>query len=212
MSKKPHALGAWVPTSCVWHSLLSSYHAMSGSLPFPETALSLPARHAYSHSASVGRRTGIFASDLTRRTNVMQSCHEMFSMGWSGPLKRERLLCITLSHWRCVTSYFPSQKPLVILTTCCASSSKRPVSVGGLPILNVPGSHQIISMVAPPGRVMVLTSPVFRPAAPCADAVASVAHAVSASAATPRPIIDSFAFMLLIIAHLEEELEAKSRI
>ena len=76
-------------------------------------------------------------------------------------MNREWLLLITLSHWLWVTSYFPSQKPLVSVTECSGSLERRPDSPDGLPIWNFPGPHQIISIFAPPGSVTVRVSPIL---------------------------------------------------
>ena len=59
MSCKPHALGSFVPIGRYCPSLLSQYQPCSSSpsASFPkEYAVVLPARQAYSHSASVGKR------------------------------------------------------------------------------------------------------------------------------------------------------------
>ena len=116
MSWKPQALGFFAPASCVTLSLFCSYQAMSARTPLPATGASLPARQAYSHSASVGKRAAPPSAALTRLRNVAQSCHEMFSTGLSGLRKREWLLRMTLSHCRWVTSCLPSQKPRVSVT------------------------------------------------------------------------------------------------
>ena len=65
---------------------------------------------------------------------------------------------MTLFHCAWVTSYLPSQKPFVNVTLICGHTSCD--SWHGesflLPIMYVPGGHQIISIVAPPGSVTVL--------------------------------------------------------
>src|SRR5205085_1562182 len=57
MSYSPHALGAFVATLCgSSFELLVNHATRSRSFPSGRTACGEPARHAYSHSASVGRR------------------------------------------------------------------------------------------------------------------------------------------------------------
>ena len=55
---------------------------------------------------------------------------------------------ITVSYCFCVTSNMPSQKSRVRVTLCCVSSSCRPSSPVGLPIVNVPAPIQTISISA----------------------------------------------------------------
>ncbi len=49
---------------------------------------------------------------------------------------------MSANHCACVVSVFAIQKPRVRVTSCWTSSSRRPASVAGLPIMNVPGGHQ----------------------------------------------------------------------
>ncbi len=59
MSYRPHLLGSFIPTACVVLPLFSSNHSylLSCETSSPKLwAVVVPARHAYSHSASVGNR------------------------------------------------------------------------------------------------------------------------------------------------------------
>ena len=119
--------------------------------------------------------------------NSWQSAHETFSTGRSSLVKKENFLKddglfpITLFHCSCVTGYLPSQKPLVSVTRCLVSLSFRPSSPSGLPIMKLPGGHQIISIFAPPGRASMRTSPAGR------DMRVPAASVPPGRAVAPRP-------------------------
>jgi len=98
MSYSPKAFGFLSPTGCVLPPEFLSYHAYSpssfSSSP-KQNLLVLPARHAYSHSASVGNTNlppwpSVFAFSLTR--NFWQSSQLTFSTGFFGPLNLLGLL------------------------------------------------------------------------------------------------------------------------
>ena len=91
---------------------------MSSGLPVPPYAPVLPARHAYSHCASVGNASPCPAA----RQNAWHSRQLTHSTGRSSPWKYDGLLPITLFHCACVTGYFPIQKPCVNFTRRCVSS------------------------------------------------------------------------------------------
>src|SRR6185503_8416754 len=107
MSYKPNAFGALLPTRCVLDSEFSSYHAkslsVSGALPVA------PARHAYSHSASLGKR---YVNESLRSSSFFKklctSNHDTFSTGQlSQSLKLDGFSPITACHCAWVTSNLP---------------------------------------------------------------------------------------------------------
>src|SRR5262245_45015864 len=125
MSWNPHGLGAFSPTGCGLSSELPRCQAMESSSPY--VAPEVPARHAYSHSASVGKR---YSQSLLRMPaarsiavslaqNSAACCHQTEStgaslaVGWSGGLysaqEWEAYLghVITRSYCLCVTGVAP---------------------------------------------------------------------------------------------------------
>lgn len=82
MSHRPQGLNVLVPTGCVVSPELPSYQTYSPSasslLPTLQRVV-VPARHAYSHPASVGRRYSILSHALNRRQNSIAACHERLS-------------------------------------------------------------------------------------------------------------------------------------
>ena len=93
MSYSPHALGRFFAAPCVLLSEFLQYQPMA--FRFPAWRPVLPARHAYSHSASVGSRYLFLPSIwFSFRINFWQSFHETLSTGQSSPqfLKYDGLL------------------------------------------------------------------------------------------------------------------------
>src|SRR5262245_25521948 len=83
MSWIPKPFGNFSPIGRRTPPLLASYHTISSSFPVPPNSLVVPARHAYSHWASVGRLSPIFLQSLK------QSVHPTFSTGKRSPLNHE---------------------------------------------------------------------------------------------------------------------------
>src|SRR4051812_42907841 len=109
-----------------------------------EKGVVVPARQAYSHSASVGRRYGFLSLACSFLQNSWQSSHETFSTGrFLSPLKWLGLLPMTACHCSWVTSWIPRKKPLVSVTLCWTSSLLRPSSFSLLPIVKLPGASQM---------------------------------------------------------------------
>src|ERR1700704_5456998 len=84
MSYKPHAFGNFFPTGCTTPPAASLHHACSLSplSPLPnEKSVEVPARHAYSHSASEGSRS----SAIVREQKVRTSFQETSVTGYSPP-------------------------------------------------------------------------------------------------------------------------------
>ena len=121
MSYSPQAFTLFSPTGCVLPPEFSSYQAYSPSSPSSspkQYRVLLPARQAYSHWASVGKRNspspagrGLgrgrrdFSLSLPRKT--WQSSQLTRSTGFLGPLNSLGLSPITACHCSCVTRYFP---------------------------------------------------------------------------------------------------------
>ncbi|UOF80102.1 hypothetical protein [Bacteriophage sp.] len=103
--------------------------------------VSVPARHACSHSASVGRRGDRPALRFPRRArNLCTSSQHTRSTGRSAVWNPLGFVPITASHNACVTGTSPSQYPRVSVTKCRGpSSSQRPSSPSGDPIQKRPG-------------------------------------------------------------------------
>ena len=150
--------------------LLSKYHATPFILEqllvadrlWPSfRAVIAPPRQAYSHCASVGRANrypaGMRPAARSRSVNFTQNASASSRLtqytGKSSPTPRLPLpkaagmSPITSCHCACVTSYWPIQKGCVSVTSCCVSSSCRPNSLTGLPIVNVPGPTKTISIL-----------------------------------------------------------------
>ena len=88
MSYRPQALALFLPTGCVFLPLFLLYQAYG---PKPLSAspklnrVFLPARHAYSHSASVGRRTALPVFLDRALQNSTASFHDTCSTGLVRP-------------------------------------------------------------------------------------------------------------------------------
>src|SRR5262249_8594600 len=106
----------------------------------------LPARAAYSHSASVGNRPPA-ASQYSRASYQLTP-----STGCCGPLKRKSLWPTAFSYAAWVNSVCPSQNPWVILTV----TECRLVSP---PLHSLSPSEQAISNS--PGGIQTYFSPSF---------------------------------------------------
>ncbi len=101
-------------------------------------AVSVPARQAYSHSASVGRRAS--SSGASFPMNSLQSSQLTCSTGRSGLLNPLGFFPITACQSAWVTGVSASHLPFVQVTSCCGpSSSYRPASLSGEPIRKRPG-------------------------------------------------------------------------
>src|ERR1022692_1511817 len=123
MSYRPQSLGFFWPTGCGDPPELFWYQAISPKSPYLAPSVparhayshsasvgSVPARHAYSHSASVGSRnpppgTSVFNFVM----NSWQSFQDTCSTGTlpCRSLNSEGLPRITASHWTRVTGYLP---------------------------------------------------------------------------------------------------------
>ena len=113
MSYKPQALGFFMPTGWIADSALPWYQAYSPNLETssPEHHwVVLPARHAYSHWASVGRRNvppcdvELVVELLDERLAVVPAYGVDRVLRTAKALE---LLPITASHWSCMTLYLP---------------------------------------------------------------------------------------------------------
>src|ERR1700755_1236728 len=130
MSYRPKAFGLFCPTGCVWLPLLvisSSYDELPnrGTLSIsiwrrpeliayqaivsrsPADAPVVPARAAYSHSASLGRRYSRPVIRDNLRQNSVALSHVTCSTGRLLPMNFAGFVPITARHCACVTSYFP---------------------------------------------------------------------------------------------------------
>src|SRR4029450_3296167 len=104
MSYRPQAFGCSFPTRCVVLSALPPNQAYLPNwlLSSPKLyAVVEPARAAYSHSASVGRRYFVLPSlELSLSINFCTSSQETVSTGrLVSPLNWLGLFPITASHW-----------------------------------------------------------------------------------------------------------------
>src|SRR4051794_5627220 len=109
MSCRPHALASNCPTELVLPPEFSSYQPYSrncwGSSP-KQYVVVVPARAAYSHSASVGNRYDFPSFSASRPKKSCTSSHETLSTGrFRSPLKWLGLFPITASHCACVVGY-----------------------------------------------------------------------------------------------------------
>src|SRR5689334_6255655 len=120
-----------------------------------DVAVVVPARQAYSHWASVGRRNSQSSGNSpdSRPSPVSfwqsSSASAQFTLpnGSSSPAGNSTVNSpgnspITRFQSSCVVSYFAIQKPLVSVTSTWSSSGRRSGSLRGLPIVNVPTGHQ----------------------------------------------------------------------
>src|ERR1017187_8513858 len=108
MSYRPQSLGFFWPTGCGDPPELFWYQAISPKSPY--LAPSVPARHAYSHSASVGSRNPLPGTSVFNFVmNSWQSFQDTCSTGTlpCRSLNSEGLPRITASHWTRVTGYLP---------------------------------------------------------------------------------------------------------
>src|SRR3954464_14551430 len=134
-------------------------------------AVVVPARQAYSHWASVGRRNSQpcgssparRADSVRSRQNASAPAKLTLPTGNSSPSGSSAVglpgsVPTTRFQSPCVTSYFPAQKPRVSVTSTRVSSGRRSGSPGGLPIVNLPGGHQ--QSLIPP---IVRSSPALVP-------------------------------------------------
>ena len=113
----------------------------------------VPARAAYSHCASVGSRNSqsagsspdAWAMAVSRWQKSSASAKFTRYIGKSSPsptLNASGAAPTTRFHSPWVTSNWPIQKPLLIITSTWSSPGRRSGSPGGLPITNVPaGAH-----------------------------------------------------------------------
>src|SRR5262249_41477245 len=112
MSYRPQAFRCSCPTGCVVLPALSANQAYLLNWPLSSPKLYAvvePARAAYSHSASVGRRYFVPPSlALSLSINCCTSSQETLSTGrLASPLNWLGLFPITASHWPWVTSWIP---------------------------------------------------------------------------------------------------------
>ncbi len=155
MSYKPHGFGSFCPTRC---SCPPSSHTTTctnptehsthirhrtPARPQSEYRVVVPARHAYSHSASVGSR---YTCPVGNRP-AARSCSVSFAQYATAssqltqlhrPIQVARVLRgryddglfpITARYSRRVTSYFPIQNPFVNVTRVCGPSQSAPPSL-----------------------------------------------------------------------------------
>src|SRR5262245_12766361 len=120
MSYKPQALGFLLRTGVV-----SGRPPVSLICPsyFPvRQGLDVPTRAAYSHSASVGRRTATPSGRETLRQNSWMSAKGTYSTGNRAPLLRDGFLPITASNISWVTGVSDIAKGRVNTTSWGYSS------------------------------------------------------------------------------------------
>src|ERR1035437_7336942 len=164
MSYNPNPLGRFCPTSYVLSPLLFECQATSSIGPYRASVL--PARAAYSHSASVGRRPPAHAqyacasSQLTFTIGIwslLQPGLKSGAVGIAFPVHAAKRL-----YAPTVTSVCPSQKPFVMVTWCGGFSlPSHSLSPGEQPISKLPsGIHTYFS----PSLGLTLTSPSNSPA------------------------------------------------
>ncbi len=92
---------------------------MSSSFLVPANGVVVPDRQAYSHSASVGSWSPVFA------LNPWTSSHDTLSTGrLSSPMNFDGFEFMTAFHSACVTSNFPMRNGLSV-TSCTGISSGR---------------------------------------------------------------------------------------
>src|SRR2546426_5008262 len=128
MSYNPQGFGRFNPTGCVVASLFSAVQANRSAVPESSPKLNrlvVPARHAYSHSASegsryskpAGRRPASRSRCVSAEQYLLASRKETFSTGrLESPVKWLGFLPRTAANSPWVTSYFPIQKSRVIVT------------------------------------------------------------------------------------------------
>src|SRR5262249_62071558 len=110
LSCTPPAFGGSSPPSCSRRPELSAYQPTRArsSIVLPLWyVVVVPARHAYSHSASVGRSTARPAIVPTFSQKPFASCHDTLCTGIDSPFVMLGLAPITASYCACVVSYLP---------------------------------------------------------------------------------------------------------
>ena len=114
----------------------------------------VPARQAYSHSASLGMRYSHLVSLLSLTQNSWASNHDTCSTGRSSPLNLDGLglsSCSTKGrldttrHCAWVMGYLPMQNEETVTECWGLSFWSRSISSSGEPIRNVPFGISIIS-------------------------------------------------------------------
>src|ERR1019366_9057464 len=143
MSYKPHWFGFFCPTGWVLPPVFLAYQAYcssSASASPKQKAPGFPARQAYSHSASVGKR------QPAHWQKAWASSHETPTTGCWGSLNWRLLqysegLMLELASWnrwysRLVTGYLPSRKGFEMRTRWTGRSSSY--SLLAAPISNSP--------------------------------------------------------------------------
>ena len=118
MSYKPEAVGALLGHFMRLLAAVVEYQATSSSGPYRASVL--PARAAYSHSASVGSRppaqpqNAVASSQLTFTMGMSWLFQPSLKFGAAGICAP--VLPANLLYAATVTSVWPSQKPFVIVT------------------------------------------------------------------------------------------------
>src|ERR1700722_5521769 len=101
MSNRPQAFGSFIATECVCPLLLSAYQPATAIAASASPVLYcplVPARQAYSHSASVGRRYVFPSIWLSFLQNATASNHDACSTGRSSPCHLLGSVFITATH------------------------------------------------------------------------------------------------------------------
>src|SRR5262245_61110237 len=150
MSYRPNALGFFLPTggslplAFPWYQ---AYSPRSATLSPKLYAVVVLARHAYSHSASLGRRMTSLAlirfSLRNRAVSLVQkvfaSSQVIFSTELRGPFHRLGFLPMTCSYSSCVTSYLAIAKGALSVTLTVGFSDGAAPSPG-VPIVKLAGN------------------------------------------------------------------------
>src|SRR5262245_27164691 len=165
MSCSPQAFGGKLPTlaarpsdgpgSAPLYGFPLKFACLLLSLSPNAVAVVVPARHAYSHCASVGSRNSqssgtspdLRPDSVSFRQNASASAKLTLPSGMSSPSGNSAVsspgsLSSTCFHCPCVVSYLAIQKPFVRVTSTWSSSGRRSGSLRGLPIVNLPAGHQ----------------------------------------------------------------------
>src|SRR3989338_769304 len=135
MSYKPQALGCLVATGLVVLPLLPAgfanppYQPTLSRSPLPQYSCCAPARQAYSHSASLGRRYFFPVLALSASINAWASSQLTCSTGQLSPQLPNLLGLLPMSafHWPCVTSVLPIAKVRLMVTWCTGISLGSPL-------------------------------------------------------------------------------------
>src|SRR5271170_2838412 len=140
MSYRPQALASLVATGWVVPPLLSSYHPTPSTLSLPQYSWCHPARQAYSHSASLGRRYCFPVLAFSFRIYSCVSFQLTLSAGQllpqslvKKPLKWLGLLPMMARHCPCVTSVLPIANALAMVTRCIGDSCSALEPMSKLP-------------------------------------------------------------------------------